>query len=155
FPNLPPGEVTDPNARIWLSRGLAESLIAFIDAAKAGEGLHLFVYEFEKEEFFDALKRADERGVKIEALFDGIIGKDGKGPSIKSKPKIEKFGLEGVCRARTGAGLKISHNKFMVLTDIDGKPKAVWTGSTNFTDSGIYAQTNVGHAIADADLAKS
>jgi phosphatidylserine/phosphatidylglycerophosphate/cardiolipin synthase-like enzyme len=154
FPKLPPGEVVDPAARIWLSRGLAESLIAFIDAAKPGEGLHLFVYEFEKEEFFDALKRADGRGVKIEALFDGITKKD-KGPSIKSLPQIKKFGLEGVCKARTGAGLNISHNKFMVLTDADAKPRAVWTGSTNFTDSGIFAQTNVGHSIVNDKLAQS
>jgi len=154
FPNLPAGDVEDPNARTWLSRGLAESLIEFIDAAQAGEGLHLFVYEFEKQEFFEALKRAKARGVKLEILYDALLDKDGKGPSLKSKPQIDKFGLKDVCKGRTGAGLNISHNKFMVLTDTSGKSKAVWTGSTNFTDSGIYGQSNVGHAIADPHLAQ-
>jgi phosphatidylserine/phosphatidylglycerophosphate/cardiolipin synthase-like enzyme len=154
FPNLPSGDVTDPNARTWLSRGLAESLIAFIDAAQPGEGLHLFVYEFEKEEFFEALKRAEARGVKLEILYDALLDKEGKGPSIKSKVQIEKFGLQALCKGRSGSGLNISHNKFMVLTGTDGTPKVVWTGSTNFTDSGIYGQSNVGHAVANPDLAK-
>lgn len=163
FPSLPPGEVTDPSARRWLSRGLEESLIAFIDSAKAGEGLHLYVYEFEKEEFFSALKSALDRKVRLEILFDSILHestdksgkKVNKGPSLESIPLIKKFGLKDVCQGRTGAGVNISHNKFMVLTDKSGKPKAVWTGSTNFTDSGIYAQSNVGHSVTDAVLAKS
>lgn len=155
FANLPKGDVVDPNARVWLSRGLAEALIAFIDATASGEGLHLFVYEFEKPEFLDALKRAKQRGVSIEILFDALLDKNGKGPSKKSRPQMKKFGLTGVARARTGSGLNISHNKFMVRTDANGKPVAVWTGSTNFTDAGVYAQTNVGHAVADAGLART
>ena len=153
FPNLPKGEVVDPNARIWLSRGLAESLIEFIDAAKKHEGLHLFLYEFAKAEYLDALKSAKARGVKLEILYDAIV-KGGKGPSIESKPLIKKFGLSDVAKGRSGAGLNISHNKFMVLTGTDGKPKSVWTGSTNFTDAGVYAQTNVGHTVVDPSLAQ-
>jgi phosphatidylserine/phosphatidylglycerophosphate/cardiolipin synthase-like enzyme len=153
FPNIPAGDVEDPAARVWLSRGLEESLIAFIDAAKKGEGLHLFVYEFEKEEFLKALKCAKARGVRLEILYDAIV-KGGKGPSKKSNPEIKKFGLKSVARGRDGSGIGISHNKFMVLTGADGKPAAVWTGSTNFTDGGIYGQSNVGHAIAGAKPAQ-
>ena len=155
FPNLPGGDIEDPNARTWLSRGLAESLIAFIDTAKAGEGLHLFLYEFEKKEFFEALNRAMTRGVRLEILYDALLNKGGEGPSIKSKPLIRKYGLQSVSKGRNAKGINISHNKFMVLTDNHGQPQAVWTGSTNFTDSGIYGQSNVGHAIVDADLARS
>jgi phosphatidylserine/phosphatidylglycerophosphate/cardiolipin synthase-like enzyme len=161
FPNLPPGDVVDPNARTWLSRGLAESLIGFIDATQPGEGLHLFVYEFEKDEFLAALKRALDRKVRLEILYDAILHPDSKdkkkktGPSLESKTKIEKFGLKEVCRGRTGSGLNISHNKFMVRTDINGNAQAVWTGSTNFTDSGIYGQANVGHIVANAKLAQT
>jgi len=154
FPNLPKGDVQDPTARTWLSRGLMESLIAYIDAAQPGEGLHLFLYEFEKEEYFDALKRAKARGVKLEILYDAIV-KGGKGPSLESKPLIKKFGLDDVAKGRKGSGLGISHNKFMVLTGTNAKPRSVWTGSTNFTDSGVYAQTNVGHVVVDSGLAQN
>jgi phosphatidylserine/phosphatidylglycerophosphate/cardiolipin synthase-like enzyme len=146
FPNMPPGDVEDPAARVWLSRGLEESLIGFIDGTQAGEGLHLFVYEFEKEAFLEALKRAKTRGVRLEILYDAII-KSNKGPSKHSKPLIKHFGLESVAKGRNGKGINISHNKFMVRTGKNKKPTAVWTGSTNFTDSGIYGQSNVGHAI--------
>lgn len=62
-------------------------------------------------------------------------------------------GLASVTRGRDGKGINISHNKFMVHTSKAGKALAVWTGSTNFTDSGVYAQSNVGHSVADPDLA--
>jgi phosphatidylserine/phosphatidylglycerophosphate/cardiolipin synthase-like enzyme len=158
FPNIPKGDVVDPAARIWLSRGLAEALIAYIDAALPGEGLHLFLYEFAKEEYFEALERAMKRGVKLEILFDAIIktakGKK-TGPSIESKPLIKKFGLDKVARGRDPSGINISHNKYMVLTGKDGKPKSVWTGSTNFTHSGVFAQTNIGHVIVGPEPAQS
>ncbi len=147
FPDLPPGDVVDPNARTWLSRGLQEALTAFIDQAKSGQTLHCFLYEFSKPEYAQALKAARARGVKLEILHDGIIGKDGKGPILESKPLLEEYGLDDVARDRTGDGLAISHNKFMVLSDGAGKGLAVWTGSTNFSDAAVYAQTNVGHAI--------
>lgn len=154
FPHLPAGEITDANARRWLSRGLEESLIAFIDAAKAKQGLHLFLYEFEKDSFFEALKRAKLRKVKLEIIYDGLLDGKGDGPSLDAAPQIKKYGLKSVCKARTGAGLNISHNKFMVLSNAQRKPVSVWTGSTNFTDSAIYGQSNVGHAIIHAGLAQ-
>lgn len=48
---------------------------------------------------------------------------------------------------------QISHNKFMVLLK-NGKPIQVWTGSTNYTDGGIFGQSNVGHVVRDAKVAK-
>ena len=46
----------------------------------------------------------------------------------------------------------LMHNKFIVLLKA-GVPTQVWTGSTNFTDSGIYGQSNVGHIIRDIRIA--
>ncbi|KAL7488234.1 hypothetical protein ACHAW6_013829 [Cyclotella cf. meneghiniana] len=46
----------------------------------------------------------------------------------------------------------LMHNKFIILLE-NGIPKQVWTGSTNFTDGGIYGQSNVGHIVRDADVA--
>lgn len=48
----------------------------------------------------------------------------------------------------------ISHNKFIVLLK-DGKPIEVWTGSTNFTEGGIFGQSNVGHIIRHPEIAQS
>lgn len=154
FPLLPPGEIVDQNARRWLSRGLEEALIGYIDAAQAKQGLHLFLYELAKDAFFEALKRAKLRKVKLEILYDGLLDSKGDGPALDALPQIKKYGLKSVCKARTGAGLNISHNKFMVLSNGKGQPISVWTGSTNFTDGAIYGQSNVGHVISDATVAK-
>ena len=47
----------------------------------------------------------------------------------------------------------IMHNKFIILVK-NGIPVEVWTGSTNFTDGGIYGQSNVGHIVRDQSVAK-
>ena len=157
FASLPTGDVVDPAARAWLSRGLQEALIGFIKGTKKGETLHLFVYEFTKEEFLSELSAAQKRGVTLEILFDGMLDAKGKGPSVDSIPAMKKHGLSAktVSQPRTGAGMNISHNKFMVISNGKGKARAVWTGSTNWTDSGIYGQTNVGHAVQDAKVAQN
>ena len=46
----------------------------------------------------------------------------------------------------------IAHNKFIVASH-EGAPVAVWTGSTNITEGGIFGHSNLGHAIADPTIA--
>jgi phosphatidylserine/phosphatidylglycerophosphate/cardiolipin synthase-like enzyme len=47
----------------------------------------------------------------------------------------------------------IGHNKFVVYVDSQGKPKAVQTGSTNWSDTGICAQSNNSIVIESEELA--
>ena len=50
----------------------------------------------------------------------------------------------------------IQHNKFMVLLKGKaGKPVEVWTGSTNISEGGFTGQTNVGHWVRNAAVARS
>jgi len=46
------------------------------------------------------------------------------------------------------------HNKFFPLIR-DGEPQAVWTGSTNLTENGIFGHSNVGHIVEDNAVARS
>jgi phosphatidylserine/phosphatidylglycerophosphate/cardiolipin synthase-like enzyme len=46
-----------------------------------------------------------------------------------------------------------AHNKFVVFCDRNGNPEKVWTGSTNWTVTGLCTQTNNGILINDADIA--
>src|SRR5262249_46832971 len=49
----------------------------------------------------------------------------------------------------------IQHNKFIVfLRGQQQKPQAVWTGSTNISEGGIFGQTNVGHWVRDPATAE-
>ena len=49
----------------------------------------------------------------------------------------------------------IGHNKFAVLLDNSGKPIAVWTGSTNWTPTGLCAQSNNTIIVDSADVAQA
>jgi phosphatidylserine/phosphatidylglycerophosphate/cardiolipin synthase-like enzyme len=51
------------------------------------------------------------------------------------------------------SGSYIGHNKFVVYVDKAGAPKAVLTGSTNWTSTGLCAQTNNILLIEDRDIA--
>ncbi len=49
---------------------------------------------------------------------------------------------------------RIARNKFLVYVDSKGKPKAVFTGSTNWTATGLCTQTNNSIVIDNDALAK-
>jgi phosphatidylserine/phosphatidylglycerophosphate/cardiolipin synthase-like enzyme len=47
----------------------------------------------------------------------------------------------------------LAHNKFVVFCDAVGAPQRVWTGSTNWTMTGLCTQANNGLLIEDAGIA--
>ena len=59
--------------------------------------------------------------------------------------------IKGLCNARTTGTLM--HNKFFVLVRND-QPIAVWTGSTNLAENGIFGHLNCGHLVEDAAVAQ-
>jgi phosphatidylserine/phosphatidylglycerophosphate/cardiolipin synthase-like enzyme len=126
----------------WLSRGLGEAMLRYINSTQKGEGLRVCAYEFTYAPVLEALKRAIDRGVDVEIIFHGTD------PNRKA---IAAANLpEDRIHQRTHTA--IPHNKYMVKLEGD-KPKKVWTGSTNITDTGLYGQTNVGHLVTDDALA--
>jgi len=143
-------------ALAWLSRGLEEALLAFqSQAADKSFGLHCAVYEFQKENLLGGLKAALDRGVDVQVVYhyrhkSSAADKTWK----KNEAAAIKAGLAAVSTKRTQNPGVIMHNKFMVLLK-DGKPIAVWTGSTNWTEGGIYGQLNVGHAVYDPKVAET
>ena len=152
-----------PAALQWLSRGLEEALLAFLAAAEdGGYSLHAVVYEFQKPELLAGLKAAMDRGAAVEVVYHArqkanSAADAAKPPAdktrIENEEAIKAAELEAVCKPRRAnpQGV-ITHDKFVVLLKA-GQPVAVWTGSTNWTDGGLYGQLNVGHAIYDPALA--
>src|SRR6266550_979192 len=114
------GKLLDPETA-WLSRGLAEACLKYINDTKQGEGLRVCAYEFT---YLPVLR------------------------ALIAKARLPK----SVTHVRTRT--QIPHNKFIVKL-ADGTPVQVWTGSTNFTDTGFFGQTNVGHQMADAKIAET
>jgi phosphatidylserine/phosphatidylglycerophosphate/cardiolipin synthase-like enzyme len=106
-------------------------------------------YEFHEKHVLLELKAAwKDRGVDVQILYHG------KEDSTKatSDAAIEEFKLGKICNARVAKGLTLSHNKTIVLLK-NGKAQAVLTGSTNFSDGGIYGHSNVVHVCEDKSIA--
>ena len=147
-----------PEALTWLSRGLEEAILAFL--AKAVDqrfALHAAIYEFQKPSLLDGLVRAKKRGVDVAVIYHA---RD-KGAEDKTREKneaaIKTAEMTFASPRKSDPKAAIMHNKFVVLLRKDAagatKPVAVWTGSTNWTDGGIYGQLNVGHAVYEEPAA--
>lgn len=147
FQNKEPGKVGEPAYR-WLSRGLREGLLAFIERATDGDyAIHGAVYEFQWPEPLNALAAARARGATVRVVVDGIE----EGLAEKNRKALTGAGLNESCIFRTRG--KIMHNKFLILSHKD-KPIAVWTGSTNWTENGIFGHSNCAHVLEHPLIAR-
>lgn len=152
FGNRRPDEVPGDAALKWLSRGLLEGMLTFIDSVGSGDELRIAIYEFHYLPILQRVKAAVDRGVDIKILYDAGTGTSG--PLQRNEQAIRAAGLRRYAKPRAGLGSYISHHKFIVLSR-GGTPSAVWTGSTNMSLNGIYAQLNVGHAIENEQIARA
>lgn len=151
FKNMRPDQMEptqQAKALKWLSKGLKEALIKFIEQAKDNNyALRCAFYEFKYPEVLQALKAAHERGVDVKIVYDSRKEKESNDAAIKAVKVPRKI----LIRRETDPQF-IAHNKFMVLLK-SGQPKQVWTGSTNITDKGIFGQCNTGHIVRDEKVA--
>lgn len=148
FPDPKPDETKPESPQMrWLSRGLFEALIAFIDRANGPTfALRGAFYEFRYLPVGKALKRAAQADADVKVLYD----KPNYGP--KNRAMVSKAGIKGLCQER-GGNKSEKHNKFLVLLE-NGAPAAVWTGSTNISAGGIFGHSNVGHIVFDTTIAQ-
>lgn len=155
FMNKPPDKA-GAGAYEWLSRGLLEALIEFIGRAKSGYSIHGAVYEFQYPDVLNALKQASHRGAKVKIIFDDVekYESDGtpKGPWKRNREEIANAKIKKLCKSRKNA--RLMHNKFFVLSKGNTRI-AVWTGSTNLTENGIFGHSNLGHIVEDETVAGS
>lgn len=158
FANSTPNEnnLQDPRT-IWLSRGLLEAALKFIGQAKDETyALRIAAYELGYKPILNAFKKASERGVKIEIVYEAGSRKNNgeiekTSTTIHNEKSITEVGIQNLVIKRTNRSA-IPHNKFMIL-EKNNIPVEVWTGSTNFTSSGFLGQTNVGHIVRNKEIA--
>jgi phosphatidylserine/phosphatidylglycerophosphate/cardiolipin synthase-like enzyme len=152
-------------ARAWLSHGLEEAILAFLARAEdESYALHAAIYEFQKPELLQGLKDALARGVDVQVVYHHRQKNDEDKTATKNDAAINKVDeavqtnrlKDVVTQRKANPQAAIMHNKFVVLLkEVDGEkvPQAVLSGSTNWTDGGIYGQLNVAHMVYDPDVA--
>ncbi len=146
FQNQRP-EVHGKPAFDWLSRGLVESLEAFIAQAGAGDELLGAFFEFKNTRIYAAFKAAKARGARIKILYDGDTQRE------ENEAALEGSGITGLTKARTRSG-QFAHNKFLLYRQA-GVSRQVWTGSTNLSQNGIFGHSNNAHLVRDDAIAET
>jgi phosphatidylserine/phosphatidylglycerophosphate/cardiolipin synthase-like enzyme len=150
FKNEPPDQVGEA-ARVWLSRGLLEGFLAFVHrAAGSSFAIRGACYEFQWPQALEALRDVAAHGADVEVIYDAIPSPTG--PRDKNVEAVTSAAIADLCAQRTHG--KIMHNKFFVLIE-RGKPIAVWTGSTNLTENGLFGHLNCGQVIEDPQIAEA
>jgi phosphatidylserine/phosphatidylglycerophosphate/cardiolipin synthase-like enzyme len=119
---------------------IEDALLSLIDGASAN--IDIALYGLNRQSVVDALVAAHNRSVTVRVVGDdeAMIGE-----YSTSYQELISAGITIMTDTTTS---KIQHNKFLV---VDGN--IVWTGSTNFTDTGLTLNANNAIVITDTTLA--
>lgn len=129
--------LSDPD-RLWAvgtsadTSALERALIGLIDGAAVS--VDAAIYELRRARLTDALLAAASRGIRVRVVADDEQS-DGEPADGLQYERLRAAGIPVRSDRKRGS---LQHNKFMV---VDGE--RVWTGSVNWTDSGMtYNQEN-------------
>jgi len=155
FGNKPPQNINDPNDPTvkWLSRGLLEACLGYINETKPGDALRVAAYELTYPPILEALKALIDGGIDVQIVYHDTT--DAKGTPNETAMEAAGLPVNDQKSTYRRSLTKIPHNKFIVRLRGGTEPVEVWTGSTNFTPSGFLGQTNVGHRVADKETAEN
>jgi phosphatidylserine/phosphatidylglycerophosphate/cardiolipin synthase-like enzyme len=151
----------DDRIRLFLGGALRERMLELLADAKAKKQ-HVFgaLYELDDDELVEALTKLKSRGHIV--LSNGSIKKRKNETSEQARKRdqnssarkrLKDAGLEVIKRAISPGAL--GHNKFLVFASDAATPKAqtAWTGSTNWTKTGLCTQINNGLLVEHAGFA--
>ncbi|HEX9046477.1 MAG TPA: phospholipase D-like domain-containing protein [Verrucomicrobiae bacterium] len=143
------GRIDQPGdpLRNSLSGQLREAMLGLFERAKA-EGGEMFcaLYELTDPELEQQLLAAKDF---VHIILSNTGADDAE--NAPARQALHQAGIDITDRmVQTG---HIGHNKFVVYVDKQGQPAGVWTGSTNWTDTGLCAQCNNGIWIESPKLA--
>jgi phosphatidylserine/phosphatidylglycerophosphate/cardiolipin synthase-like enzyme len=142
------GEIGDP-IRAGLAGEAIEALTSLFDRARSEGGkCFLALYELTDEELISAIEKNKSRVELILSNADGSKTVNGK--QVKVYDKTNAATRKRLARSLgsrfhdrlLAEGNYIGHNKFVVYVDASNRPTAVLTGSTNWTPTGMCAQSN-------------
>jgi phosphatidylserine/phosphatidylglycerophosphate/cardiolipin synthase-like enzyme len=138
-----------------------DALVSLLNRARDDGGTcYCALYELSDPELIGALKKSKGRVEIIlanadtaEADADGKKQKVYDGTNAKTRKELRKVLGKALHDRLLPKGTYIGHNKFIVYADKTGTAKTVLTGSTNWTPTGLCAQSNNILLIEDEAIA--
>ena len=125
----------DPEV-IWLSRGLLEACLDYINETQAGDALRVAAYEFTYPPVLNALKALIDRGIDVQIVYHDTTDANRTTPN-ETAMRAAGLPINDQKITYKRSKTKIPHNKFIVRLKGGTDPVEVWTGSTNFTAVGL------------------
>jgi hypothetical protein len=153
--------------RDFLGGEVRDRLLALLDELVAGDGqAYAALFELADEELLGRLVQLGPRAHLV--LANGSV-KQEKDPSTGEKEPLEQARTHDENAAarqklldaqvdveqhnRFVAPGALAHNKFLVIADSAGIAQQVWTGSTNWTTTGLCTQLNNALLVGDGAVA--
>jgi len=146
-------ETSGDPIREYLMGDVFETLTLLLESAKrqTGSVLNMSLYELKDKELVDAI-------VSAKGHVDLILSNSGKNDAGEwdagnagARTRLQREKVKTTNRMFNNN--HIGHNKFVALTDKNGKPKSVMTGSTNWTSTGLCGQSNNALIINSPEVA--
>ena len=118
------------------------------EAAKQKRHIYAALYELKDAQLETALTKIGKRAHVV--LANGSVKKKGQDQNAPARASLaKKIDLHD----RMTSPRALGHNKFLVICDGAGTPRWVWTGSQNWTETGLCTQANNSVLIDNAALA--
>ena len=142
-------DTPDDPFRNYLTGPLGARLFELLGSA-ADEGRQVFaaLYELDDEQLEAALEKLGKNAHLV--LANGSVKHKG---DDQNAPARERLRTIVDLHDRLVSPRALGHNKFLVICDGTGTPRWTWTGSQNWTKTGLCTQANNSVLIDDAALA--
>lgn len=126
----------------------ARLLDLLASAAAEKREIYAALYELDDDELEAALEKCGRRAHVV--LANGSVDKKGADQNSAVRKRLRgKVDLYD----RMTSPRALAHNKFLVICDGQGRPRWVWTGSQNWTKTGLCTKANNSVLIDDPGLA--
>jgi len=142
-------ETPDDPFRNYLFGPLGARLFELLAvAAKDKREIYAALYELDDEQLEAALEKFGKKAHVV--LANGSVKKEGADQNQKVRERLApKIDLHD----RMLSPRALGHNKFLVICDSRNQPRWVWTGSQNWTKTGLCTQANNSVLIDQPELA--
>ena len=131
--------IAKPGDKIWnfLGGPVRDKLVSLLTDTNAAKGhIYAALFELDDPELIPLLQAFRKRAHIV--LGNGSVKRKGEDENADARSELDMCDVKD----RMTAPRALAHNKFLVLCDSDKSPQAVWTGSTNWTKTGLCTQAN-------------
>lgn len=138
--------------RDFLGGFLDNRLFKLLDEIAANPNWEVYgaLYELHQKDLIEKLGNIKDRAHII--LANGAAKAKDEDKNEDSRKEIRDLGVDVIDRIVDVTKKHFAHNKFLVIEE-KGNPIKVWTGSTNWTPGGMFAQVNNALLLEDPAVA--